>query len=152
MLQDGFDTTKSLDDIGPVGVQVPQLSVVSGTRPPEWIALHQRILFELGSGSETLVEAQCTPVLLEESVDTRQTSIPAVLKIFERKSPVLLICFQSLLRIFGPHALRVNELRFPSRHISYLEQLASCVSWEGDKDLRKILGIKVSSSCVIPAR
>ena len=38
MLQNSFNTTESSNDVHPVIVQLPEFTVVSLGRPPEWIA------------------------------------------------------------------------------------------------------------------
>ena len=40
VLKDSLDASKSLDDICSVGVEIPELSIVTLTGPPEWITLH----------------------------------------------------------------------------------------------------------------
>jgi hypothetical protein len=56
VLKDSLNTTKGLNNIGTVSVEIPQFTVVSLACPPEWIRLHVLVDLELGSGSETLVE------------------------------------------------------------------------------------------------
>lgn len=56
VLQDGLNASQRLDDIRPVGIEVPKLSVMPLACPPERIALHVLIYFELRPGSETLVK------------------------------------------------------------------------------------------------
>ena len=113
VLQDRLDSTEGLDDVGAVCVQIPQLPVVPLARPPERVALHQLVRLELGPGPEALVEAQRAPVLLEERVDAREATVPAVLEIFEGETPVLLVGLLSLLGVLRPHALGIDELGFP---------------------------------------
>ena len=118
MLQNRFNTTKGLDDIRSVSVQVPQLSVVSLAGPPEGVTLHQLVLLELRSKTEALVETERAPVLLEEGVDTGKTTVPAVLQVLQRQTAILLLSFLSLLRVFDPHPLRVDEFGFPGDNVT----------------------------------
>jgi hypothetical protein len=45
------------------------------------------VLLELGSDTPALVIRQCMTVFLEEGVDARDTSVPAVLKILQSETP-----------------------------------------------------------------
>ena len=78
VLQDGLNTTESLDNVGTVGVEIPKFSIVTLTSPPEWVGLHVLVDLELRSGSESLVEGKRGAILLEKSVDSGQTSVPRV--------------------------------------------------------------------------
>lgn len=97
MFQNRLHTTKCLNDIRAVGIQVPKLAIVPLARPPERIALHELVRLELRTSSETLVEAEGASVLLEEGIDSWQTAIPAVFEIFQGQSAVLLVGFHALL-------------------------------------------------------
>ena len=105
VLEDRLHTPEGLDDVGSVGVEVPQLPIVSLTRPPEWIALHQLVRLELRPSPEAFVETQRAPVLLEEGVDSRQASIPAVFQILEGQPSILLVGLLTLLRVLRPDSL-----------------------------------------------
>ena len=83
MLENSLDTTKRLDDIGSVGVEIPQLPVVTLAGPPEWIALHELIGLELSTSPKPLIEAQRAPIFLEQRINTRQAAVPAVLQILK---------------------------------------------------------------------
>ena len=93
MLENSLNTTKSLDNIGSVSVEVPELTIVTLRCPPEWVALHLLVDLELCASSETLVETERASVLLEEGVDTRKTTVPTVLKILKSQAAVLLLSF-----------------------------------------------------------
>ena len=110
MLKNGLDTTKCLYHICSVCVEVPQLTVVALACPPEGVALHVLVDLELGPGSETLVEAKGAAILLEQSVDSGQAAVPAILEILQGESSVLLMRLLSLLRVLHPDTLRVDEL------------------------------------------
>ena len=97
VLQNGLDTTQGLNHVGAVGIEIPQLAVVSLACPPERIALHELVEFELGPGAEPLIEAQSAAILLEQGIDAGQAAVPAVFQILQGESPVLLVCFQALL-------------------------------------------------------
>jgi hypothetical protein len=81
--------------------------------PPEWILFEDLILFEILPDSPSLVIGECEPVLLEESIDPGDTSVPGVFKVIEGKSAVLSSCLLSLECILCPHTLRIQELRLP---------------------------------------
>ena len=63
--------------------------------PPEGVQLEQLVLFEVCADAPPLVVGQSVAVLLEERVDSRDTSVPRVLQIFQRQTPVLRIRFLS---------------------------------------------------------
>ena len=52
-------------------------------------------------------------VLLEQRVDTRNTTIPAVLEILERQAPVLRVRLLALHRVLRPDTSGVEELGLP---------------------------------------
>jgi len=85
--------------------------------PPEGILLQYLVLLELRSYAPALVVGQCVTILLEECVDTRNTTIPAVFQIFQSEPTVLGIRLLTLQRILGPHALRVDELTLPRLYV-----------------------------------
>jgi hypothetical protein len=113
VLENGLDTTQRLNDVRAIRVQVPELTVVALACPPEGVALHVLVDLELGPGTETLVETESTAILLEESVDTRQTTVPAVLEVLQSQAAVLLLSFLTFLGVFNPNTLGVTELRLP---------------------------------------
>ena len=118
MFKDCLNTTECLNDIRSICVQVPQLAVVPLTCPPERVALHQLIRLEFSTSTESLIEAERTPVFLEQSVDTWKTTVPTILEILKCQSSVLLVRLLSLLRVLGPHSLRIDELSFPRDDIT----------------------------------
>ena len=71
------------------------------------------VKLELRPSSETLVEREGRAILLEQGVNSGQTTVPRVLQILQGQSSTLLVGFQALLRVLRPHALRVDELRLP---------------------------------------
>ncbi|KAI3475156.1 hypothetical protein L1887_63471 [Cichorium endivia] len=118
VFENGFDTTKRLNYIGAVGVQIPQFAVVTLTCPPEGIRFLVLIDLELGSGPKSLVERKGGSILLEQSVDSGQTTVPRVFQIFKSQAAVLLIGLHTLLAVLGPNALRVDELGLPRDNVT----------------------------------
>ena len=78
MFKNAFNTTQSLDHISTIVVEVPELSVMLLMCPPEGILFQNLVLFEVLSHSPALVVGQSKSVLLEESINSRNTSIPRV--------------------------------------------------------------------------
>lgn len=76
VLEDTLDTAKSGNDVDSVVVELPELAVVSLRRPPEGIRLEELVLLPVGSNSPSLVVGERVSVLLEERVDSRNSSIP----------------------------------------------------------------------------
>jgi len=105
MLKDAFYTSKSLDHICTVVVQVPQLAIMALVCPPEWILFQDLILLEFRSNSPPLIIRQSMSVLLKQRIDTRYASVPTVLQILQCESPVLCIGLLSLQCILSPHTL-----------------------------------------------
>lgn len=118
MLKDAFHASKSLNHICPVIVQIPELAVMFLMSPPEGILLQKLILLELLPDSPAFVISKGEPVLLEESVDTRNTVVPAFLKIVKSKSPVLRFCLLAFDGILSPDSLAVNKLGVPCLDVS----------------------------------
>jgi len=84
----------------------------------------------LGPDPPSLVIGQSVPILLEESVDTRNPSVPAIVKILEGQSSVLCIGLLSLQSILSPHSLRINEFCFP--RLKYISMLrCEMRQWNG---------------------
>jgi hypothetical protein len=79
MFKDPLDTPQSLDHVSAVVVQVPEFAVVLLMSPPEGVLFENLVLFEVLSNSPTLVIGESQAVFLEESVDSRDTSVPRVL-------------------------------------------------------------------------
>jgi hypothetical protein len=78
--------------------------------PPEGVLLQQLILLELLPHSPSLIICQGKSVLLEKSVDTRNTMVPTLLQIIKSQPPVLCLCLLSLDGILGPDSLTIDEL------------------------------------------
>ena len=107
VLENALDTSQSSDDIHTVVVELPQLAIMALRRPPEGIATDERersartedaiegLLFEelvllpVRAHTPTTIIRKSMTVLLEQSVDTWDTTVPAVLKILERETTVL---------------------------------------------------------------
>mmetsp|Transcript_13888 Transcript_13888/g.19295 ORF Transcript_13888/g.19295 Transcript_13888/m.19295 type:complete len:371 (-) Transcript_13888:1044-2156(-) len=77
-------------------------------------------------------------ILLEESVDTRNTTVPRVFQVFQGKSSVLSGGFLSLKCVLSPDTLRVNKFLLPRQDVSvqvrnkvilFMAQTTSEVSW-----------------------
>ena len=117
MFKDAFNTSQSLDHISTIVVEVPELSVMLLMSPPEGILLQNLVLFEVLSHSPALVVGQGKSVLLEESVNSRNTSVPGIFKVGESKAPVLGHCFFSLEGVLCPDTLRVYEFTLPRLNI-----------------------------------
>jgi hypothetical protein len=113
MLKDALDTTKSLDHISAVVVEVPQLSIMFLMSPPEGILFEDLILLKVLSNSPTLIIGKGKSIFLEQGINTRNTSIPGVLKIIKSESPVLGSSLLPLESILSPYSLRVKELGLP---------------------------------------
>ena len=65
VLENTFNTAKSLNHVRAVVVQVPQLSVVFLVRPPKRILFEYLVLLEILPNSPALVVSQCEAILLE---------------------------------------------------------------------------------------
>ena len=55
---------------------------------------------------------------MKERVDPGDAAIPRVFEIFEGEASVLGVGFLPLEGVFGPNALRVDELGFPRLNVS----------------------------------
>ena len=86
--------------------------------PPEWVGSESMELLEVCPDSPSFVIGQRVSVLLEEGVDSRNTSIPTVLQIFQSKSSVGSGSFLSLHGVFRPYPSRVQELGLPRLHVT----------------------------------
>lgn len=105
MLKNTLDTAESLDHICPVVVQVPQLTVMLLMRPPERVLLENLILLEVLPDSPSLVVSQSKAILLEKGIDSRDSSVPRVIKVFESQPSILGLSFLSFQCVFRPHSL-----------------------------------------------
>lgn len=57
-------------------------------------------------------------ILLEQGVDSRNTSIPTILQIFQSESTIGSGSFLSLHGVFRPYSSRIQELGLPRLHVS----------------------------------
>lgn len=87
MLQNSLDAAQSLYHVCAVVVEVPQLPIVALVRPPEGILFEHLILLEFSTDTPAFVISQRVSVLLEQSVDAGNASVPAVLQILEGQTP-----------------------------------------------------------------
>jgi len=71
------------------------------------------VLLEVGAHSPPLVVGEGVPVLLEEGVDTRDTTIPRIFQVLQCQAAVLCIGLLALQSVLRPHTLAVNELTLP---------------------------------------
>lgn len=107
MFQNTFNTTKCLDHISTIMVQVPQLTIVTVMSPPERILFQNLILLEILTNSPTLIISQSQSILLEESIDTRNTVIPTFHQFINSQSSILGKSFLLLKSIFSPNSLGI---------------------------------------------
>mmetsp|Transcript_6268 Transcript_6268/g.11473 ORF Transcript_6268/g.11473 Transcript_6268/m.11473 type:complete len:253 (+) Transcript_6268:2354-3112(+) len=117
VLQNAFHASKGLDHVGTVVIQVPEFAIMALVRPPEGILAHDVVLLEVLAYTPALVEREGVPVLLEERIDTRDTTIPSILQVLQGEASVLRRGLLPLQGVLGPDALRVNELSLPCLHI-----------------------------------
>jgi len=89
MFQNTFNSSQGLDDISSIVIKVPEFSVVTLVSPPERVVFDNVILFEILSDSPSFVISQSKSVLLEKSVDSRNTVVPALFKVVKSQSSVL---------------------------------------------------------------
>ena len=78
--------------------------------PPEGILFKHLILLEILSDAPSLVIGESQSVFLEQSVNSRYTTVPRIFKIVEREPAVLSLGLFSLEGILGPDTLTVNIL------------------------------------------
>jgi len=57
--------------------------------PPEWILFEYLVLLEILTHSPTFIISQGQSVLLKQCVDARNSTIPAIFQIIQRKSSIL---------------------------------------------------------------
>src|SRR3989338_6711493 len=86
--------------------------------PPEMILFEYLVCLEFISNSPPFIIGKDMSVLLEEGINSRNTSVPRILQIFQAKLSVLFHSFSSLCCVFGPYTLRINEFRLPRLEIS----------------------------------
>lgn len=81
MFKNSFYSSQSLNNISSVIVQVPQLPIMSLVCPPKWILLQNLVLLKICSDSPPFVICKGVPIFLKQSIDTRNSTIPRVLKV-----------------------------------------------------------------------
>lgn len=77
------------------------------------LVLEELMLFPLDSVSPSLVVSERVTILLEERIDTRDTTVPRVFEIFEGESSVLSVRLFALQGVLGPNSSRIEELCLP---------------------------------------
>ena len=118
MFENSFNTSKSLNNIGSVIVQVPQLSIMSLVRPPKGILFQNLVLLEVCSHPPSFIISQCVSILLKQCVNAWYSSIPRIFQIFKGQTSVLCLCFLPFQCIFCPDSLRINEFTLPRLYIA----------------------------------
>jgi hypothetical protein len=86
--------------------------------PPEGVLFEDLVLLEVLSYTPALVIGKSKSVLLEEGVDSWDTSVPGVLQIVEGESTILCCGFLTLECVLSPDTLRVEELRLPGLDVA----------------------------------
>jgi hypothetical protein len=86
--------------------------------PPERVLLQELILLELLSDSPAFVIGKCQSVLLEKSIDTWDTMVPAFFEIVKSQPSILRFSLLSLDGILCPYSLAVNKLRVPGLDVA----------------------------------
>lgn len=86
-------------------------------RPPEWVLLENLILFEILPHSPAFIISKSQPIFLEQSIDARNTTVPAILEVIQGQPVILSQGLFSLKCVLGPYSLRVDEFRFPALDI-----------------------------------
>mmetsp|Transcript_8139 Transcript_8139/g.19409 ORF Transcript_8139/g.19409 Transcript_8139/m.19409 type:complete len:210 (-) Transcript_8139:3983-4612(-) len=86
--------------------------------PPEGVLAHDVVLLEVLTHAPALVEGQGVAILLEERVDSRNTTIPGILQVLQCEASVLRRGLLPLQGVLGPDTLGIDELRLPGLHIS----------------------------------
>ena len=76
------------------------------------------VRFEFSPDPPALVISQRMSVLLKESVNPRNASVPRILQVLQSQSSVLCIGLLSLQSILCPNSLRVNEFTVPWVYVS----------------------------------
>jgi hypothetical protein len=109
MFEYTLNTAQCLNHISTIIIEVPEFTIMLLMSPPEWILLKHLILFEILSDPPALVICECESVLLEESINSGDTSVPRVFQVIQGKSAVLSCCFLSLECILCPYTLRIQE-------------------------------------------
>ena len=76
------------------------------------------VLFEVSSNPPSHIVSQSVSILLEQSVNSRNTTIPRVFQIFQRQTSVLGVGFLTFQSVFCPHTLGIDELTLPGLNIT----------------------------------
>eukprot|EP01137_Pigoraptor_chileana_P034037 Opistho-2@25960 len=118
VLENALHTTKRLDHVGTVVVEVPQLAVVTLVSPPKRVLLHDLVLLKVRAHAPALVIRKRVTVLLEKRVDAGNAAVPRVLQVLERQAAVLCHRLLSLECVLCPHALGIDKLRLPRRNVA----------------------------------
>mmetsp|Transcript_32683 Transcript_32683/g.64772 ORF Transcript_32683/g.64772 Transcript_32683/m.64772 type:complete len:325 (+) Transcript_32683:2190-3164(+) len=113
VFEDSFHAAQGLDHVSPVGIQVPKFSVVPLVGPPERINTQYLVLLEFSPNAPASVVSEGVAILGEKGVDSRYTSVPAVLKILKGEPSVLGVSLLPFKCILRPNALRVYKLALP---------------------------------------
>lgn len=76
MLKDPLNTSKCLDDISSVIVQIPQLPIMPLMGPPEWVLLQDLVLLKICAYSPSFIICQGVSIFLKQSIYTWYSPIP----------------------------------------------------------------------------
>jgi len=117
VLKNALDTSQSLDDVGSVVVQVPELAVVPLMRPPERVVFDQVVGLEVLTHTPALIVGEGETVLLEECVDSRNAVVPRFFQVVQGQTPILGLGLLAFERVLGPNPLRVYELALPRLNV-----------------------------------
>ena len=118
VLQNTLNSTKRLNHVGTVGVEIPQFAIVALMSPPEGVDTKHLILLEDGPNSPTSIVGKSVPILAKEGVNARNTPVPRIFEIFNRQTAILGVGLLTLQGILGPNSLRVDELTFPGLQVA----------------------------------
>mmetsp|Transcript_10676 Transcript_10676/g.30496 ORF Transcript_10676/g.30496 Transcript_10676/m.30496 type:complete len:593 (+) Transcript_10676:6123-7901(+) len=113
VLEDALDSSEGLDHVRSVGIQIPELSVVTLVRPFEWVHAEDLILLHLSADAPAAIVRKGVTVLAEQRVDSRNTTIPRIFQIFQGEASVLGVGLLALEGVLCPNALGVDELALP---------------------------------------
>lgn len=80
MLKNSFNSSKSLNYICSIVVQVPQLPIMSLMCPPERILFKNLVLFKISPYPPSFVICKGVTILLEQSIYSRYPTVPRILQ------------------------------------------------------------------------
>lgn len=80
MFKNSFNSSKGLNNISSVIVQVPQLPIMPLVSPPERILFQNLVLLEVCTHPPSFIISQSVSIFLKQSVNTWYSSIPRVLQ------------------------------------------------------------------------